>query len=98
MTLAELDFSRPAALQATEPAELRSGSHNASRDAVRLLVSTPQGHHHSHFVNLANFLDEGDLLVVNRSATLSASLGVEGRVGPLYPQPLGALRRECMAS
>ena len=82
MTLAELDFSRPAALQATEPAELRSGSHNASRDAVRLLVSTPQGHHHSRFVDLANFLDAGDLLVVNRSATLSASLGAEGRVGP----------------
>jgi len=48
---------------------------------VRLLVSTPDGHHHSRFVDLADFLGPGDLLVVNRSATLSASLPAEGRVG-----------------
>ena len=77
MKLAELDFSRPQSLQATEPAELRSDS----RDKVRLLVSTPKGHHHSRFANLANFLDAGDLLVVNRSATLPASLPAEGGVG-----------------
>lgn len=67
----------PTLLEAHEPPELRAGS----RDAVRLLVSTPAGHHHSCFVNLANFLRPRDLLVVNRSATLNVSLPAEGRVG-----------------
>ncbi len=84
MKLAELDFPRPAALQATEPAEFRPDV--KARDGVRLLVSAQAGarstHHHSRFANLANFLDVGDLLVVNRSATLPASLSAEGRVGP----------------
>ena len=78
MKLAELDFSRPAALQATAPGEVRTGA----RDKTKLLVSTPRGHHHSRFANLANFLDAGDLLVVNRSATLPASLSAEGGIGP----------------
>jgi len=63
--------------EAHEPPELREGS----RDAVRLLVSTPAEHHHSRFVDLANFLEPRDLLVVNRSATLKASLEAEGRLG-----------------
>ncbi len=62
---------------ATEPPELREGS----RDAVRLLVSTPNGHHHSRFTQLANFLEPRDLVVVNRSATLNASLEASGRLG-----------------
>lgn len=78
MRLAELDFARPDALQATAPPEARG----LARDQVRLLVSTPQGHHHTRFANLANFLEAGDVLVVNRSATLPASLPAEGRVGP----------------
>lgn len=48
---------------------------------MRLLVSTPEGHHGSCFANLANFLEPGDLLVVNRSATLPASLPAEGGFG-----------------
>ena len=63
--------------EAHEPPELRGGS----RDAVRLLVSTERGHHHSRFVNLANFLRPNDLLVVNRSATLGSSLTAEGSPG-----------------
>lgn len=63
--------------EAHEPPELRGGS----RDAVRLLVSTPAGHHHSQFANLVNFLCPGDLLVVNRSATIAASLPADGRPG-----------------
>ena len=78
LTLRDLEFTRPAALQATVPPEVRGGS----RDAVRLLVSTPDGHHLSRFPNLANFLQPGDLLVVNRSATLNASLPATGRSGP----------------
>ncbi len=80
MKLAELDFSRPESLQATEPAEFRSDVQ--ARDKVKLLVSSASGHHHSRFANLANFLDAGDLLVVNRSATLPASLSAAGRIGP----------------
>ena len=68
--------------EAHEPPELRG----SPRDAVRLLVSTQYktkvGHHHSRFVNLANFLRPGDLLVVNRSATLAASLTATGSLGP----------------
>lgn len=78
LTLRDLEFTRPETLQATVPPELRGGS----RDAVRLLVSTPDGHHLSRFPNLANFLAAGDLVVVNRSATLPASLPAQGRSGP----------------
>lgn len=78
LTLRDLEFTRPAALQATVPPEIRGGS----RDDVRLLVSTLDGHHLSRFPNLANFLQPGDLLVVNRSATLNASLPAEVRSGP----------------
>lgn len=63
--------------EAHEPPEERAGS----RDAVRLLVSTAGGHHHSRFANLVNFLSPDDLLVVNRSATLPASLPASGRLG-----------------
>src|SRR6185503_19551803 len=52
-----------------------------ARDEVRLLVSTPNGHTHSTFNQLANFLAPGDLLVVNHSATLPASLPAIGAVG-----------------
>ena len=78
MRVADLDFARPAHLQATRSPEARG----ITRDGVRLLVSTPEGHHHSAFANLANFLNPGDLLVVNRSATLPASLPAEGTFGP----------------
>jgi S-adenosylmethionine:tRNA ribosyltransferase-isomerase len=63
-------FDRPAELVATRPAE----SDGRPRDAGRLLVSRPDGHRHACFRDLAGFLDPGDLLVVNRSATLPASL------------------------
>ena len=63
--------------EAHAPPELEGGS----RDAVRLLVSTKSGHQQSRFVNLANFLRPGDLIVVNRSATLGSSLEAEGSPG-----------------
>jgi len=75
----ELYFDRPATLQASVPPEQRG----LARDEVRLLVSSPSGHSHSTFVELANFLRPGDLLVVNRSATLPASLPAVGKAGPL---------------
>jgi len=72
-----LVFDRPGELQATEPPEARG----IERDEVRLLVSTPEGHQHAHFRDLPNFLREGDVLVVNRSATIPASLKAQGKVG-----------------
>ena len=78
LQLSDLSFERPAALQANAPPELRA----AGRDDVRLLVSTSAGHEHSHFTRLGNHLRPGDLLVVNRSATLPASLPAEATFGP----------------
>lgn len=73
----DLVFDRPPTLQATAPAELRG----IQRDEVRLMVSTPDGHTHARFRDLAQFLAPGDLVVVNRSATLPVSLPAEGEVG-----------------
>ena len=69
MRTTELEFARPEFLQAFEPPEARG----ASRDAGRLLVTTPHGHRHAEFTDLPQFLHDGDLLVVNESATLPAS-------------------------
>lgn len=65
-----LSFERPAELQATTPPEARG----LQRDEVRLMVSTPEGHAHTVFQRLDEHLRPGDLLVVNRSATIPASL------------------------
>lgn len=78
MYIEELDFERPTELQASQPPEDRG----IARDEVRLLVSTPTGHRHARFVDLPGFLEPGDLLVVNRSATLAASLPATGDFGP----------------
>jgi S-adenosylmethionine:tRNA ribosyltransferase-isomerase len=74
----ELIFERPAALAATRPAEARG----IARDEVRLLVTTPQGHRHARFIDLPAFLRPGDVLAVNDSATLPASLPAQGEIGP----------------
>lgn len=77
----DLAFDRPSALQATAPPEARG----LARDEVRLLVSQPTDdgvrHLHTHFLRLADFLQPGDLLVVNQSATLPASLAATGAIG-----------------
>lgn len=70
MKRTELIFERPDELAATRPAAARG----QARDAGRLLVSNRDGHQHARFTNLGHFLRPGDLLVVNRSATLPASL------------------------
>ncbi len=77
MKTAELIFERPDELQATEPPE----AHGLQRDDVRLLVSTKAGHTHATFHELPRFLEPGDLVVVNDSATLPASLGARGESG-----------------
>ncbi len=63
-------FERPPGLDATRPPEL-SGR---ARDEVRLLLSRARGHTHHRFRDLPRLLRPGDLLVVNDSATLPASL------------------------
>ena len=77
MKTAELRFERPDGLEATEPPEARG----ERRDDVRLLVSTPTGHSHANFRDFSKFLDPGDLIVVNDSATLPASLAAHGDIG-----------------
>lgn len=74
----ELRFPRPPDRVAREPPEVSRGS----RDAVRLLVSRPEDHRVAGFRDLPRFLEPGDLLVVNESATLPASLPSEGGSGP----------------
>jgi S-adenosylmethionine:tRNA ribosyltransferase-isomerase len=77
VTLSDLQFDRPADLQATAPAEERG----LTRDGVRLLVSDDDDHTHARFRDLATVLEPGDLLVVNDSATLPASLPATGPPG-----------------
>lgn len=77
MRAAELEFERPEVLQAVAPAEA-SGQR---RDSGRLLVSRTHGHTHAEFVDLPLFLEEGDLLVVNESATIAASLPASNSAG-----------------
>jgi len=75
----ELVFERPERVFAHEPPEI----HGRSRDDIRLLVTGPDGHHHARFEDLATFLRRGDLLVVNESAAIPASLPAEGRLGSI---------------
>jgi S-adenosylmethionine:tRNA ribosyltransferase-isomerase len=74
MTIAEtaLDFALPTELEATAPPEARG----LRRDQVRLLVSYRGDDRvvHACFADLPDFLDAGDLLVANDSATLPAAL------------------------
>jgi S-adenosylmethionine:tRNA ribosyltransferase-isomerase len=69
-----LDFTLPAALEATEPPEARG----LERDEVRLLVSRRAQPEiaHAQFRDLGAFLHPGDTLVINTSGTLSAALAV----------------------
>jgi S-adenosylmethionine:tRNA ribosyltransferase-isomerase len=73
-----LAFDRPVSLQANAPVELTRGS----RDAVRLLVSEPDRRELRRFPELPEILRPGDLLVVNRSATVPASLPASAGFGP----------------
>lgn len=70
-----LDFALPDDLQAGAPAEARG----MQRDEVRLLVSYYQTDKvtHSVFKALPDFLETGDVLVINTSGTLNAALSVQ---------------------
>ncbi|MGI8810560.1 MAG: S-adenosylmethionine:tRNA ribosyltransferase-isomerase [Acidimicrobiales bacterium] len=85
-------FDLPRELEAHEPPEARG----LARDDVRLLVSRPDtAPVHGRFRALPDILEPGDLLVVNTSATLPASLDAtrpDGSVVELHlstPLPAG---------
>lgn len=65
--------------EATEPPEARG----ITRDAVRMMVAYKHDLHvvHAHAHDLPQFLDEGDLVVVNTSGTLAAALDALGEDG-----------------
>ena len=63
-------FELPPELEAGTPPELRG----EGRDDVRLMVASPLGIDHRRFSDLSDVLTPGDLLIVNLSATLPASL------------------------
>ena len=77
---AALAFELPARLEATEPPPVR--------DEVRLLAATPAGLSHHRFTDLPDLLQPGDLLVVNASATLPASLAAGGTLRLHLSTPL----------
>ena len=77
MNRTAFEFDRPKELEATAPPEFRG----VARDGVRLLVTDPSGSFHRTFRALPGLLEPGDLLVVNESATLAASLPARGADG-----------------
>jgi S-adenosylmethionine:tRNA ribosyltransferase-isomerase len=74
-----LNFKLPSEFEASEPVEARG----LSRDQVKLLVSYAGSQQvvHSDFCKLSDFLDPGDLLVINTSGTLNAALEAIGPDG-----------------
>src|SRR3712207_484895 len=80
-TLPPLDFELPPELEASEPPEARG----LMRDEVRLMVTCASDDRvvHSRFRDLEDFLEAGDVLVVNTSGTMNAALerSEERRVG-----------------
>jgi len=59
-------FALPAGVEAAAPP--------TTRDGVRLLVAAPDGLTHARFTEFAQYLEPGDLVVVNTSATLAAAV------------------------
>lgn len=78
---ARLSFHLPPELEATAPPEARGGS----RDGVRLMVAqrtdTSPVITHSNFRDLPQFLDPGDLVVINTSGTIPAAVDAVGHDG-----------------
>jgi len=71
-SVAGLQFTLPAHLEAGTPPEARG----LTRDAVRMMVARRGDGSivHTNFFDLPSFLHEGDLVVVNTSGTLAAEL------------------------
>src|SRR5947209_16179754 len=67
-----LDFDLPSELEASEPPEARG----LARDEVRLMVSYRSRNRvmHTQFRQIGEFLNPGDLLIINTSGTMNAAL------------------------
>jgi S-adenosylmethionine:tRNA ribosyltransferase-isomerase len=74
-----LEFELPPDLEAGEPPEARG----LMRDEVRLMVSHASDDRviHSRFRDLEDFLEAGDVLVINTSGTMNAALEVHREDG-----------------
>jgi S-adenosylmethionine:tRNA ribosyltransferase-isomerase len=72
--LSSLDFALPSELEASQPPEARG----LLRDQVRLMVSKVSDDQvfHTTFRQIGDYLDPGDVLVINTSGTLNAALNV----------------------
>ena len=68
-----LDFELPSDLEAGEPPEAKG----LRRDEVRMMVSRGQEVAHAEFRDLPDFLEPGDVLIVNTSGTMNAALQAE---------------------
>ena len=70
-----LPFDLPAELEAGEPPEARG----LARDEVRLMISyrSDDSVVHTRFHNLPDYLEAGDLLVINTSGTMNAALNAQ---------------------
>jgi S-adenosylmethionine:tRNA ribosyltransferase-isomerase len=77
-----LDFTLPPELEASEPPEARG----LARDQVKLMVSyrTDDRVVHSQFRELGQFLQPGDVLVINTSGTLNAALHASDTSGKTF--------------
>ena len=77
MIAPSIHFPSPDSATAAQPAEERG----LTRDGVRLMVATDKGTAHAKFRDLPAYVQPGDLLVVNNSATLAAELDAHWRGG-----------------
>ncbi|QBD78257.1 S-adenosylmethionine:tRNA ribosyltransferase-isomerase [Ktedonosporobacter rubrisoli] len=77
-----MHFSLPAELEAGEPPEARG----LERDEVRLMVSYVSNNQvaHTRFRQIEDFLNAGDVLVINTSGTLNAALPVQSKDGTRF--------------
>ena len=77
--LPSLDFKLPPRLEADTPPEARG----FARDEVRLMVSYRSDDRvvHSAFHDIGDFLEAGDVLVINTSGTMNAALHAEREDG-----------------
>src|SRR5215218_7994682 len=88
--LPSLDFELPSRLEADAPPEARG----FARDEVRLMVSYRSDDRvvHSAFRDIGDFLEAGDVLVINTSGTMNAALHAEREDGTALElrRPTGA--------
>lgn len=80
-----LNFQLPDTLQTALPTEVR----NINRDEVKLMVSNRKNDdiQHTQFKHIADYLDTGDVLVVNTSGTIKAALNIilpNGQKGSIH--------------